>query len=144
MKGEIFMTMDEFMGIMLPVILALITALSTLALYGVRILISQIKAKLKSIEDENDRKYVQEVFAKVEDLIYTAVVETNQTLVENLKKANTDGKLTKEEMLKAFNCTYDRVSSLMSAELTHDFNSVVDNTEDWIASKIEYYVNMNK
>lgn len=144
MKGEIFMTMDEFMGIMLPVILALITALSTLALYGVRILISQIKAKLKSIEDENDRKYVQEVFAKVEDLIYTAVVETNQTLVENLKKANTDGKLTKEEMLKAFNCTYDRVSSLMSAELTHDFNSVVDNTEDWIASKIEYYVNMSK
>ena len=138
------MTMDEFMGIMLPVILALITALSTLALYGVRILISQIKAKLKSIEDENDRKYVQEVFAKVEDLIYTAVVETNQTLVENLKKANTDGKLTKEEMLKAFNCTYDRVSSLMSAELTHDFNSVVDNTEDWIASKIEYYVNMSK
>jgi len=81
---------------------------------------------------------------QAEDFVSTAVVETNQILVDNLKAANEDGKLSKDEMVKAFNNTYKRVLELMGDEFKAQLEIFVPNTEEWIKSKIEYYVNMNK
>lgn len=138
------MTKEQFLSVLLPILLALITAAGTLALYGIKILTEKAKAKLESIKDENDRKYVQSLLKQVEDFVSTAVVETNQTLVDKLKKSNEDGKLNGEEIAQAFSKTYERVKELMGEELKEQLQLTIPNTESWIKSKIEYYVNLNK
>ena len=138
------MTKEQFISFLLPILLALITAAGTLALYGLKILTAKAKAKLESITDENDRKYTQDILKQAEDFISTAVVETNQTLVDNLKKANEDGKLTPDEIKQAFELTYATIEDLMGDELKEALALTVPNTEAWIKSKIEYYVNLNK
>lgn len=138
------MTKEQFISFLLPILLALITAAGTLALYGLKILTAKAKAKLDSITDDNDRKYTQDLLKQAEDFISTAVVETNQILVDNLKKANEDGKLTTEEIAQSFGATYEKVKELMGEEFQDQLNMAVPNTEAWIKSKIEYYVNLNK
>lgn len=138
------MSKEQFMSVLLPILLALITATGTLLLYWLKILTAKAKAKLEEIEDEIDRKYTQDLIKQAEDFVSTAVVETNQILVDNLKAANEDGKLSKDEIVKAFNHTYKRVLELMGDEFKAQLEIFVPNTEEWIKSKIEYYVNMNK
>jgi len=138
------MTQAQFISVLLPILLALITAAGTLALYGIKILTAKAKAKLDSITDENDRKYTRDILKQAEDFISTAVIETNQTIVDNLKRANEDGKLTPEEISQAFGSTATKVQELMGEDFKEALSEVIPNTEAWIKSKIEYYVNLNK
>jgi hypothetical protein len=99
---------------------------------------------LESITDDNDRKYAQDILKQAEDFISTAVIETNQKLVDNLKQASSDGKLTPDEISKSFETTYLKVKELMGDEFQEQLSIAVPNNETWIKSKIESYVNLNK
>lgn len=133
-----------FWQIMTPLLTALVVAIGGFITVGFKYLTTLLETKTEALRKEEDRKFAQSLIQKAEDSILTAVVKTNQQLVENLKEASADGKLTKEEMQKAFTTAYEEAISLMGHSVYNQLDEVVADTDKWIKSKIEYFVNQIK
>lgn len=138
------MNQQVFYEIIYPIIIAIVTGLTALIGYGFKYLFKYLDTKIGAMENEEDRKILESVKKQAEDHISTAVVKTNQVLVENLKSANADGRLTPEEITQAFSQTYVEAKSLMGQELYVQLKQYLPDVEVWIRSKIELYVNLNK
>lgn len=80
------------------------------------------------------------------DLAYSylsrAVVSTNQTWVEALKKAN--GKLTEEEQKIAREKTIETFKEMLTAEMNLAIETVYGSLEKWIETNLESAVGENK
>jgi ABC-type sulfate transport system substrate-binding protein len=138
------MKSDEVLSALLPVLVTIIGALGSLALVYVKVLIAKGRKQIASLQNEEDRKFALDVLDGAESCIETAVITTNQELVDDLKAAAEDGKLTPEEMDKAFNKTYSHAKSLMGQELREEVKKLVPDFEDWLRSKIKVHVAYNK
>jgi hypothetical protein len=138
------MKSDEILGMLLPVVVTIIGALGSLAVVYVKVLIAKGKKQLEVIQNEEDRKAAQKILEDAESCVETAVINTNQELVDNLKAAAEDGKLTQKEMEDAFAKTYCRAKSLMGSKLQEEVQELVPDFTKWLQSKIEVYVAYNK
>lgn len=138
------MSKEQFISALLPIILTILSGIGVLIGYWLKILGAKAKSQLNLLELEIDKQFVRSVIEQAEDFISTAVIETNQTLVDALKEKNIDGKLSSEEVKLAFNTTLSKVYELMDKDMLESLDMVVADTQKWITSKIEYYINMNK
>ena len=138
------MSTEQFISALLPIILTILSGIGVLVGYWVKILAAKAKSQLNLLELEIDKQFVRSVIEQAEDFISTAVIETNQVLVDALKEKNEDGKLSAEEVKLAFNTTLSKVYDLMDKDMLESLDMVVADTRKWITSKIEYYINMNK
>lgn len=138
------MSKEQFISALLPIILTILSGIGVLIGYWVKILAAKAKSQLNLLELEIDKQFIRSVIEQAEDFISTAVIETNQVLVDALKEKNSDGKLSAEEVKLAFNTTLSKVYELMDTDMLESLEMVVADTQKWITSKIEYYINMNK
>jgi len=138
------MNSELFFDILYPILLAITTGLSVLIGYGFKSLFKYLDSLSNSITDEDTRKKVESIKVQAEEYIATAVVKVNQVLVDELKSAAQDKKLTKEEIAQAFNRAYRETKLLMGPEFLSELRSAVYEVDGWIQSKIEYYVNLSK
>ena len=138
------MSKEQFISALLPIILTILSGIGVLVGYWVKILAAKAKSQLNLLELEIDKQFIRSVIEQAEDFISTAVIETNQVLVDALKEKNEDGKLSAEEVKLAFNTTLSKVYDLMDKDMLESLDMVVADTQKWITSKIEYYINMNK
>lgn len=138
------MSTEQFISALLPIILTILSGIGVLVGYWVKILAAKAKSQLNLLELEIDKQFIRSVIEQAEDFISTAVIETNQVLVDALKEKNEDGKLSAEEVKLAFNTTLSKVYDLMDKDMLESLDMVVADTQKWITSKIEYYINMNK
>jgi len=88
-----------------------------------------------------EKEWITGFIERAETVISTAVVATNQMLVEELKKA---GDFTVERQKEAFNYCKNIVLEQLSDELKTVLHMLYNNVEKWIDTKIEYYVNIHK
>ena len=102
--------------------------------YLIKVKINELKAKTKN---EKDKKYLD----MLSDIITDAVIATNQTYVEALKK---DGKFDAEAQKKAFEETYKTVMKLLTDEAIEYLTTIVGDLEADIHTKIEAEVNLVK
>ena len=102
--------------------------------YLIKVNIAEIKEKTKN---EKEKKY----FDMLDKTICEAVIATNQTYVEALKKA---GKFDGAAQAEAFKKTYEVVMKLLTEEAKTYLTTLVGDLEADIQNKIEAQVNLVK
>lgn len=138
------MTYEQVLAIFAPVLLALLSALGTLAVYYVKLLTTRIKNNIEAMEDEQAAKIARRVINDAESLILTAIEEVHQTYTMDIKAASADGKLTKEEAIEALNRAVNRVKDLMPNEMYESLQSLFPDVEEWIIAKIQSFLYKSK
>ena len=102
--------------------------------YLIKVKIAEIKEKTKN---EKEKKYLD----MLDKTICEAVIATNQTYVESLKKA---GKFDGAAQAEAFKKTYETVMKLLTEEAKTYLTTLVGDLEADIQNKIEAQVNLAK
>ena len=102
--------------------------------YFIKVKIAELKEKTKN---EKEKKYLD----MLDKTICEAVIATNQTYVEALKKA---GKFDGAAQAEAFKKTYETVMKLLTEEAKTYLATLVGDLEVDIQNKIEAQVNLAK
>ena len=100
-----------------------------------------IKAKINELKQKQDNELAKKYFDMVSKTICDAVISTNQTYVEALKKA---GKFDAEAQKIAFQKTYDTVIKLLTDDAKTFLESIVSDLTLYLTTRIESEVNLNK
>ena len=102
--------------------------------YLIKVKIAEIKEKTKN---EKEKKYLD----MLDKTICEAVIATNQTYVEALKKA---GKFDGAAQAEAFKKTYETVMKLLTDDAKEFLSTLTADLEADIQNKIEAQVNLAK
>ena len=108
---------------------------------GTLYLVFLIKAKIAELKLKHDSELAKKYFDMLDKTICNAVIATNQTYVDALKK---EGKFDAEAQKKAFKQTYDTVMQLLTADAKTYLESAVADLTVYINTRIEAEVNVNK
>lgn len=108
---------------------------------GTLYLVFLIKAKIAELKLKHDSELAKKYFNMLDKTICDAVIATNQTYVDALKK---EGKFDAEAQKKAFKQTYDTVMQLLTADAKTYLESAVADLTVYINTRIEAEVNVNK
>ena len=102
--------------------------------YFIKVKIAELKEKTKN---EKEKKYLD----MLDKTICEAVIATNQTYVEALKKA---GKFDGAAQAEAFKKTYETVMKLLTDDAKEFLSTLTADLEADIQNKIEAQVNLAK
>ena len=102
--------------------------------YFIKVKIAELKEKTRN---EKEKKYLD----MLDKTVCEAVIATNQTYVEALKKA---GKFDGAAQAEAFKKTYETVMKLLTEEAKAYLTTLVGDLEADIQNKIEAQVNLAK
>lgn len=102
--------------------------------YLIKVKINELKEKTKN---ETEKKYLD----MLDKTICEAVIATNQTYVEALKK---EGQFDIEAQKEAFKQTYETVMKLLTDEAKKYISTAVGDLEAYVQNKIEAEVNIVK
>lgn len=107
-----------------------------LATYFVQYMDKKTKEIAKNIEDEAMTNALYEA----ERLVAKVVTQTAQTYSDACKENSENGKLTKEQMQKAFDKTRNTIYLLLSDEARKYIALAYGNVDKWLATQIEVAV----
>ncbi|SCZ01694.1 hypothetical protein [Alkaliphilus peptidifermentans] len=79
--------------------------------------------------------------SRLDNTIMLSVMTINKSMVEERKKSNSFLQKDKEE---AFQESKDRIMNILSNEDLQHLSIYIDNMEEWIDNRIEYYVRVLK
>lgn len=116
--------------LLLPVLVALLVALIG---YG----ISYLKMKTAEVNNKIVRDSLHAALEEAEVVAINAVRATNQVLVDELKANNEDGKLTKEEVLKALQTAKQYFLTTISADSLEILEASLGPVQEWLEQLIE-------
>lgn len=116
------------------VIFPLLGACTVYLCYLIKVKATELKQKTKN---EKEAKYLD----MLSTTITNAVIATNQTYVEALKK---EGKFDTEAQKIAFEKTYETVMKLLSEEAIEYLTTIIGDLQADIQNKIEAEVNIVK
>lgn len=108
---------------------------------GTLYLVFLIKAKITELKLKHDSDLAKKYFDMLDKTICNAVIATNQTYVDALKK---EGRFDAEAQKKAFKQTYDTVMKLLTADAKQYLESAVADLTVYINTRIESEVKLNK
>lgn len=125
---------DFVMTLMQAVIIAAVPVVTTYLCQFLRACGDEAK---RSIKDENARTLLDEA----NDAVITAVICTNQTYVDALKKS---GQFSAENQREAFQKSYDTAVAIMSQEAKDLIAATYGSLNNWLTAKIEAQVKTEK
>lgn len=108
---------------------------------GTLYLVFLIKTKINELKLKQDSELAKKYFEMLDKTICNAVIATNQTYVEALKK---EGKFDAEAQKNAFKQTYDTVMKLLTEDAKTYLQTAVADLTVYIKTRIESEVNLNK
>lgn len=123
--------------IMVLVVIPILSAIATFIITWFRAQTEEIKKRMK-INEANH--YIGLLDQAVDDVVNAL----NQTIVDELKKASEDGKLTSDEAQAIKNDALVRIMQILGERGMLALNQDADNIECLICSKIESSVRRNK
>lgn len=100
-----------------------------------------IKKKTKEIQAKTDNEFLQNCLTVLETTVVNAVLATNQTYVEALKKENA---FTLEAQEQAFKKTYDAVLASLTEDTKKGLATITTDLTAYITEMIEAKVNEQK
>ena len=100
-----------------------------------------IKGKTKEIQAKTDNEFLQSCLTVLETTVVNAVIATNQTYVEALKKENA---FTLEAQEQAFKKTYDAVLASLTEDTKKGLATITTDLTAYITEMIEAKVNEQK
>jgi NADH:ubiquinone oxidoreductase subunit 3 (subunit A) len=122
----------DFLKELLPVIFmcVVIPAIGVLTTF----IVSFIQQKKEELQDKIDNDLASKYVGMLMDTICSAVVMTNQTYVNSLKK---QGKFDAEAQKEAFNRTYEAVMNMLSEEAVKYLNEFYGDLQVAVTTLIE-------
>lgn len=96
----------------------------------------KVQAETAKIEDDKTREMILLAFSSVKDVVNNAVITAETTTVAELKKANDDGKLTKEDGDKVFATVKDKVLAQVSEDTKTALNTVIGDFDSYVEDLI--------
>ena len=122
--------MENLGNILIPLLITIIT-----------ICICMITSKVAKNAAESVPERYRDIIYGLENIVTKAVVTTNQTFVDNLKK---QGKFDEEAMKEAFNRTYESIVQSLSQSFFEYIDEEGIDFDKLITNMIEQTVNWNK
>lgn len=104
-------------------------------------LIYLINTKINELKKNTKSELAKKYLTLLNETIADAVIATNQTYVEALKK---EGKFDAEAQKTAFTKTYETVMNLLTEEARMYLTESISDLEIYVSNKIEAEVNYNK
>ena len=104
-------------------------------------LVSFIKAKEDEVTSNIDNESISLAFNTLFDFVETAVVSTNQTIVDSLKNMD---KFDKQSQIEAFNTTKNTILNSLSEQTINLIKSYVGDFDSYLDSLIQSSVNKHK
>ena len=96
----------------------------------------RVDAETAKIEDEKTRNMVELAFNSVRDVVTNAVITAETTTVAQIKQANEDGKLTKEDGERVLNQVKETVSAQVSTDTKNALTTVIGSFDDYVEQLI--------
>ena len=104
-------------------------------------LIVWIQSKTKQIKAQTNNEFAKSCLSILETTVINAVIATNQTYVEALKKDNV---FTVEAQQEAFNKTYEAVIASLTEDTKKGIMTMTNDLNAYIIEMIEAKVNEQK
>ena len=123
--------------IAMRVVEALLPLLALLVTVAVGYLISLLRVQAEKVKNETARASLIAAIAEAERVAVDAVQATNQMLVDRLKEASEDGKLTKEEASEAMRMAVEYLQSHLTPGALQVLQAAYGPIEEWIESYLE-------
>ena len=114
-------------------VVGIIGAYAKLALKKIEL---KAEAETSKIEDEKTRSMILLAFDNVRDIVTNAVITAETTTVAQIKKANEDGKLTKEDGEKVFAEVKDKVLAQVTDDTKSAMTTVIGNFDSYVEDLI--------
>lgn len=128
-KMLIYSLMDQ------PLVIKAITIILFTIAGGVSTIIGIYFKKLADhISAKTQNEKYSTIINNINDIVQAAVMATQQTFVDNLKK---DGKFNSEAQKEAFNKTFNEVKAQITPELENAVNEIVKDFDKWLETQIE-------
>ncbi len=99
-----------------------------------------VGAKINEVQINTGNKNADRAIEEAKKLILDAVVQTAQTYSDNCKEESKDGKLTQEQIQKAFNKTRSTVYAMLSNEARKYIALAYGDVDRWLITQIEVAV----
>lgn len=100
-----------------------------------------VQARKQEIIDKSENELVEKYVTLLAQTISDCVIATNQTYVEELKDKNMFDEAAQKEALQK---TYNTVMAILSDEAIGYLESIYGDLHEYIITKIEREVNVNK
>ena len=123
--------------IAMRVVEALLPLLALLVTVAVGYLTTLLRAQAEKVRNDTARASLIAAIAEAERVAVDAVQATNQVLVNGLKEASDDGKLTKEEAQAAMRMAVEYLQSHMTPGALQVLQAAYGPIEEWIESYLE-------
>lgn len=104
-------------------------------------LVRFIDRKSAQVQEQTENEKIKSLLAQVTDAVTTAVMFTNQTMVDALKK---NGSLSKEDQSAALQLSLDKALSLLSGVAKTALDDIYGNAAAYLTSRIEAEVKNQK
>lgn len=128
MNIEVVLSM--FSDLVMTIAIALIALLFTTAK-------KFLLGKIALIQDEKQQNLALNALKRIDDIVEKTVKMFDQTVVQELKNASADGKLTKEEIEDIQRKTSIEINALMSSDLRRALMETVGDVDAYIKALTE-------
>lgn len=118
------------------IVTGVVTILGAYAKLTLKKIELKVQAETAKIEDDKTREMILLAFSNVKDVVNNAVITAETTTVAELKKANDDGKLTKEDGDKVFATVKDKVLAQVSEDTKTALNTVIGDFDSYVEDLI--------
>lgn len=133
--------MEQAITNLLTNILQLIVGiLSAMIVVATNRLINYLETKTKNIKENNTKQLAIQALNDLNEIIRVNVVSAQATLVQAVKEANEDGKLTKEDGYKIKEAVCIKIKSQLSDSNKKYITKEIKNLDNYISSMVEYYL----
>ena len=131
--------MEQAITNLLTNILQLIVGiLSAMIVVATNRLINYLETKTKNIKENNTKQLAIQALNDLNEIIRVNVVSAQATLVQAVKEANEDGKLTKEDGYKIKEAVCIKIKSQLSDSNKKYITKEIKNLDNYISSMVEY------
>ena len=103
-------------NLLVAVVGALGTVVAALAVFLSRKGLEYLESKTRFLKDEADLRKAESIHTRVDEAVTAAVLATQQTLVDGLRRGSADGRLTGEEAAEAFRRALEGAGTVLEAE----------------------------
>lgn len=127
------------MGNIISILSLIISSASIITILVFILKLINYMAKKIKIDTQNIK--LDEFMSRLDNLVKTSVISTNQIIVSPLKEANSFAQIDKEEAFVS--CKEKILNSINESDIKLLEPNLI-NLDEWISTRIEYYVKLNK
>ena len=135
MDGTIIATTAS--SILTNVTLAAISLLAAYALHYINVGAAKLRAQTAKIDDERERKLLDDALGDVEKLAYKTVAATEQTTARQLREAVKDGKVDRAELAKLGRRACMDITAAISPDAQMLITDKLGSFDDYVSKCVE-------